>query len=119
MTTRNERRKWRHRRVRRNLRGTPERPRLNVFRSLRHIYAQVVDDMAGRTLVSASTLDPEVKEQLDDMRPLEQARVVGETVAQRALEEGISQVVFDRGGYKYHGRVKAVAEGAREVGLEF
>ena len=119
MATRNERRIRRHRRVRRNLRGTPEQPRLNVFRSLRHTYAQVVDDMAGHTLASASTLDPEVCERLGDMQPVERARLVGETVAQRALEKGITQVVFDRSGYKYHGRDKALAEGARDAGLEF
>lgn len=118
MATRNERRKRRHRRVRRNLRGTPERPRLNVFRSLRHVYVQVIDDVAGHTLASASTLDPEVRERIDDMQPVEQAKVVGETVAARTLEKGITEVVFDRGGYKYHGRVEAVAEGAREAGLD-
>jgi large subunit ribosomal protein L18 len=119
MVTRNERRKRRHRRVRRDMRGTPECPRLNVFRSLQHTYAQVIDDLAGRTLVSASTLDPEVKQALDDKAPVEQAKLVGETVAKRAMDHGITQVVFDRGGYKYHGRVKAVAEGAREAGLKF
>lgn len=119
MATRNERRKRRHRRVRRNVIGTPERPRLNVFRSLKHIYAQVIDDRAGHTLVSASTLDPEVRKRIDGMRPVEQAEVVGEVVGARALEKGIKRVVFDRGGYKYHGRVKAVAEGARKAGLEF
>ncbi len=119
MATRNERRKRRHRRVRRNVSGTPERPRLNVFRSLRHVYAQVIDDRAGHTLASASTLDPEVQERIDDMKPVEQAKVVGETVAKRAQEKGITQVVFDRSGYKYHGRVEAVADGAREAGLEF
>lgn len=118
MATRNERRKRRHRRVRRKLRGTAERPRLNIYRSLNHIYAQVIDDRAGHTLASASTLDPEVQERIDDMRPVDRAKVVGETVAKRVLEKGIDQVVFDRGGYKYHGRVKAVADGAREAGLE-
>lgn len=119
MATRNERRLRRHRRVRRNLRGTSERPRLNVYRSLQHVYAQVIDDLAGHTLASASTLDPEVSKALDDKAPVEQAKLVGEAVAKRALDKGITQVVFDRGGYKYHGRVRAVAEGAREAGLEF
>ena len=119
MATRNERRKRRHRRVRRSLRGTPERPRLNVFRSLKNIYAQVIDEIAGHTLVSASTSDPEVRGRIDGMRPVEQAKVVGEVVGTRAVGKGIKQVVFDRAGYKYHGRVKAVAEGAREAGLDF
>jgi large subunit ribosomal protein L18 len=123
MATRNERRKRRHYRVRRKMQGTPERPRLSVFRSLKHIYAQVIDDRAGHTLVAASTLDPEVEERItargrDEMTPVDQAKVVGETVGRRALDEGITRVVFDRGGYKYHGRVRAVAEGAREAGLE-
>ncbi len=119
MATRNELRKRRHRRVRYEVKGTPERPRLNVYRSLKHIYAQVIDDRAGHTLASASTLDPEVRGRIADMRPVDQARVVGEIVARRALEKGITQVVFDRGGYKYHGRVKAIAEAAREAGLQF
>ncbi|MFQ5859255.1 MAG: 50S ribosomal protein L18 [Anaerolineae bacterium] len=119
MATRNELRRRRHRRVRRKLKGTPEHPRLNVFRSSAHIYAQVIDDEADHTLASASTLDAEVRTRIHDMRPVEQAKVVGETVARRALEKGIRRVVFDRGGYKYHGRVKAVADGAREAGLDF
>ena len=112
-------RRRRHERVRRKVFGTEARPRLNVFRSLRHIYAQVIDDWEGETLVSASTVESEVRPQLDGLSKTEQARVVGEVVAGRALEEGIERVVFDRGGYKYHGRVKALAEGAREKGLEF
>ncbi|MFO7743039.1 MAG: 50S ribosomal protein L18 [Anaerolineae bacterium] len=112
-------RRRRHRRIRKNVFGTQERPRLNVFRSLRHIYAQVIDDWEGDTLVSASTIDPEVSSQLDGLSKTEQARVVGEVVAERALDEGIETVVFDRGGYKYHGRVKALAEAAREKGLRF
>lgn len=119
MVTRNEARKRRHRRVRRRIRGTPERPRLNVFRSLRHIYAQVIDDTRGHTLVAASTLDPDVRAEIEGMKPVEQARVVGRKVARLALAKGIRKVAFDRGGYKYHGRVKALAEGAREAGLEF
>ncbi|HEY67881.1 MAG: 50S ribosomal protein L18 [Chloroflexi bacterium] len=109
----------RHRRVRKRVVGTPERPRLNVFRSLRHIYAQVIDDSRGHTLVSASTIDPEVEAQLKGLTKTEQARVVGRVLAERALSRGIKKVVFDRGGYKYHGRVKALADAAREGGLEF
>ena len=109
----------RHGRVRRHVVGTPERPRLNVFRSLRHIYAQVIDDSEGHTMVSASSIDPEVVAQLEGLSKTEQARVVGKAVAERALSQGIKQVVFDRGGYKYHGRVKALADAAREGGLEF
>ena len=109
----------RHRRVRRNIWGTPEKPRLNVFRSLRHIYAQVIDDTQGHTLASASTVDSDVAPRLENMTKIEQSRVVGEVVAERALGQGIERVVFDRGGYKYHGRVKALADAAREKGLEF
>ena len=109
----------RHRRVRKRVVGTPERPRLNVFRSLRHIYAQVIDDSQGHTLVSASTIDPEVETQLQGLTKTEQARVVGKVLAERALKQGVKQVVFDRGGYVYHGRVKTLADAAREGGLEF
>lgn len=109
----------RHNRVRRHVVGTPERPRLDVFRSLRHIYAQVIDDSHGHTLASASTVDPEVREQLQGLAKTEQASVVGKVLAERALGQGIKKVVFDRGGYKYHGRVKALATAAREGGLEF
>lgn len=119
MATRNQLRKRRHRRVRRKVKGTLDRPRLNVFRSSQHIYAQVIDDIAGHTLASASTLDPEVRQRINGMRPVDQAKVVGEIVARRAMEKGITQVVFDRAGYKYHGRVRAVAVGAREAGLKF
>jgi large subunit ribosomal protein L18 len=109
----------RHKRVRKRVVGTPERPRLNVFRSLRHIYAQIIDDSRGQTLVSASTVEPEVGAQLQTLTKTEQARVVGRVLAERALGRGIKNVAFDRGGYKYHGRVKALAEAAREGGLEF
>jgi large subunit ribosomal protein L18 len=109
----------RHRRVRKRVVGTSERPRLNVFRSLRHIYAQVIDDSREHTLIAASTVDREVVAQLEGLTKTEQARVVGRVLAERALSQGISQVVFDRGGYKYHGRVKALADAAREGGLEF
>lgn len=113
-------RERRHRRVRRRVSGTPERPRLNVFRSALHIYAQIIDDTRGHTLASASTLDPEVKAQLSNgLKKVDEARIVGRILAQRALAQGIKKVVFDRGGYKYHGRVKALADGAREGGLEF
>ncbi len=112
-------RKRRHRRVRKKVVGTAERPRLNVFRSLKHIYAQVIDDDKGHTLVAASTLDPELREKLDGLTKTEQAELVGRLVAERALARGIKKVVFDRGGYKYHGRVKALAEGSRKAGLEF
>jgi large subunit ribosomal protein L18 len=117
--TSREARYRRHERIRRQLHGTSERPRLNVFRSLQHIYAQVIDDDLGNTLVSASTLDPELREQLDGMNKAQQAARVGLLVAQRATAQGLKQVVFDRGGYPYHGRVKALADGAREGGLEF
>jgi len=109
----------RHSRVRKHVAGTPERPRLNVFRSLSHIYAQVIDDTQGHTLVSASTTEPDVREQIDGLSKTEQSRVVGRVLAERALDKGIRTVVFDRGGYRYHGRVKALAEGARNSGLEF
>jgi len=105
--------------IRKKVEGTPERPRLNVFRSLTHIYAQVIDDSVGNTLVSASTVDKELRAQVVGMAKTDQARVVGKAVAERALSEGVTQVVFDRGGYRYHGRVKALAEAAREAGLDF
>jgi large subunit ribosomal protein L18 len=109
----------RHQRVRKHVAGTPERPRLNVFRSLAHIYAQVIDDVSGRTLVSASTVEAELKSELAGKKKAEQAKRVGAAVAARAKAKGVTRVVFDRGGYKYHGRVKALADGAREGGLEF
>ncbi|MBE9472751.1 MAG: 50S ribosomal protein L18 [Chloroflexi bacterium] len=109
----------RHRRVRKRVVGTLEQPRLNVFRSLRHIYAQVIDDSQEYTLVSASTIDSEVEVQIQGLTKTEQACVVGKVLAERALSQGIKKVVFDRGGYKYHGRVKALADAAREGGLEF
>ena len=105
----------RHNRVRARVHGTVERPRLNVFRSLNHIYAQVINDIEGRTLVAASTLDKEVSE----APKIQQAQAVGKLVAERAKAAGISKVVFDRGGYLYHGRIKALADSAREGGLDF
>jgi len=116
---RNMVRKIRHLRVRKKLSGTAERPRLNVFRSNKHIYAQVIDDTKGITLVSASTLDSELKEKLENGSNIEAAQKVGELIAKRAKEKGINTVVFDRGGYLYTGRVKALADSAREAGLEF
>lgn len=109
----------RHIRVREKIAGTEARPRLCVFRSLNHIYSQVVDDTKGCTVVSASTLDSEVKAEMDGKPKLSQAGIVGVAVAKRAIAKGIKEVVFDRGGYKYHGRVKALAEGARQGGLKF
>ncbi len=109
----------RHLRVRKNLRGTPERPRLAVFRSLNHVYAQVIDDAKGHTLAAASDLDAEVRTQTNGKKKREVAEMVGEMVARRAMQAGISQVVFDRGGFKFHGRVKAVADAARKGGLTF
>jgi large subunit ribosomal protein L18 len=109
----------RHRRVRARISGTAGRPRLNVFRSLSNIYAQVIDDQSGATLASASSIDGDLKAQMGGKKKSEQAKLVGKFVAERAKAKGITQVVFDRGGYKYHGRIKALAEGAREGGLEF
>lgn len=106
----------RHKRVRKNISGTAQRPRLNVFRSLNHIYAQVIDDVAGKTIVSASTMDKDFEGYGGN---IEAATAVGKAVAQKALAAGITEVVFDRGGYVYHGRVAALAEGAREGGLKF
>lgn len=117
--TRQEARERRHRRVRKKVFGTPERPRLSVYRSLKHMYAQIIDDTAGHTLVFVSTLDPELRGKLKGTGNKEAARAVGEEIARRALAKGITKVVFDRGGFLYHGRVAAVAEGARSGGLEF
>lgn len=119
--SRNARRIKRHMRIRRKIMGTPERPRLCVYKSLRHIYAQLIDDTpreGSRTLVAASTLDPEIRDKIKSDN-VEAARLVGQVLARRALEKGIKAVVFDRGGYPYHGKVRALAEAAREGGLEF
>jgi large subunit ribosomal protein L18 len=118
-TCSNEIRKRKHLRVRKKISGTPERPRLCVFRSNSQMYAQVIDDNAGQTLVSASTLDKEIKEKIKFGGNIEGAAEVGKLVAQRALAKGIETVVFDRGGYLYHGRVAALATAAREAGLNF
>ena len=109
----------RHLRVRKKVRGTAERPRLAVYRSLSHIYAQVIDDDAGQTLAAASYLEATTKAQLNGKRKMDVAKLVGQLVAERAKERGVSEVVFDRAGYQYHGRVKALADGARESGLTF
>ena len=109
----------RHLRVRGTVNGTQERPRLNVFRSLTNIYAQVIDDVNGHTLASASTIDKVVAAQIDGKSKLEAAKIVGQVLAERAKAAGVGAVVFDRGGYRYHGRVAALAEGAREGGLNF
>lgn len=116
---RNKRRRIRHLRVRKKVAGTPDRPRLAVYRSLNHIYAQIINDENGTTLVSASTLDPEIRARGIKGGNVEAAKLVGELVARRAKERGITKVVFDRGGYLYHGRVAALAEAARAAGLEF
>ncbi len=109
----------RHERVRSKVEGTSERPRLSVFRSLNHIYAQVIDDTKSQTLVSASTLDPEIAAGIDGKAKKSQAELVGQAIAKRAKEKGVEQVVFDRGGYKYNGRVQALADAARKEGLKF
>lgn len=120
------RRLRRHRRVRKKVFGTPERPRLCVFRSNKQIYAQIIDDTIGHTLVACSSLTPEIREKIKELKEkgeiknkVDIAFIVGEYLAKKALEKGITKVAFDRGGYKYHGRVKALAEGARKGGLEF
>lgn len=109
----------RHRRVRRRVEGSPERPRLAVFRSLNHIYAQVINDAVGHTVAAASDIDPGVKAQIDGGNKSSVASIVGKVIAERAKAAGVTKVVFDRGGNRYHGRVKALADGAREGGLEF
>ncbi|MDP2920486.1 MAG: 50S ribosomal protein L18 [Dehalococcoidia bacterium] len=109
----------RHVRIRAKLSGTAERPRLCVFRSLNHVYAQVIDDVKGNTLVMASSIDKDIKEQVDGKKKGEVSELVGTAVAKRALEKGVTQVAFDRGGYRYHGRVKALGEAARKAGLKF
>jgi len=117
--TREERRERRHRRVRAKVHGTAERPRLVVHRSINHVEGQVIDDVAGRTVVGLSTLDPALREQRGELTKTEASRAAGRALAEKARAAGITQVVFDRGGYVYHGRVKAFAEGAREGGLDF
>ena len=109
----------RHRRVRKHIVGPPERPRLNIFRSEAEIYAQVIDDQAGHTLAAASSIDHDLREKLTGKTKTEQAHMVGQLIAERAKNKGVSQVIFDRGGFRYIGRVKALADGARESGLDF
>ena len=116
---RNEVRVIRHARVRKKISGTPEMPRLSVYRSNKHIQAQIIDDTKGITLVSASTLDPQLKGQLEEVDKKGAAKLVGKLIGERAKQAGIDTVVFDRGGYVYTGRVASVAEGAREAGLDF
>jgi large subunit ribosomal protein L18 len=116
---RNEVRVIRHTRVRKKISGTPDMPRLSVFRSNKFIYAQVIDDSKGITLVQASSLDPALKGQLDETKKSEASKLIGKLVGERAIQAGIKQVVFDRGGYMYTGRVAALAAGAREAGLDF
>ena len=117
---RRQARKRRHRRVRKKVVGSPERPRLAVFRSLKHIYAQLIDDSTGRSLLGVSSLSPEIRGRVKELgSKCAVSRAVGLLLAQKARERGVTKVVFDRGGYLYHGRVKALAEGAREGGLEF
>ena len=117
--SRNAHRQRVHLRVRTRLAGTPERPRLCVYRSLNHIYAQVIDDRTGRTLAAASSLDKETRKQMKGGSNVAAAKIIGKAIAERARAAGIEQVAFDRGGYKYHGRIQALAEAAREAGLKF
>ena len=115
----NKARLKRHRRVRAKISGTPERPRLNVFRSSKHIYAQIIDDDAQKTLVSAGTVEKEIKDALENTDDIAAAEKVGEVIGKRAIEKGITEVVFDRGGYVYQGKIAALAEAARKAGLDF
>ena len=117
--SREQKRIRRHIRVRKHLAGTADRPRISVFRSLSQIYAQVIDDSTGRTLLAVSSVDKELREKIGKLKKSEQAKEVGKVLAERAQSKGIKQVVFDRGGYRYHGRVKALAEAARAAGLQF
>ncbi len=117
--TRSLARERRHTRVRKHVFGTTQRPRLNVFKSLTGIYAQVIDDIDGNTIASASTVDKDLREKVKGLKKIEQAKAIGKEVAERAKSKGISSVVFDRGGFRYVGRIKALADGAREGGLQF
>jgi large subunit ribosomal protein L18 len=118
-TTRNDARLRRHARVRKNVSGSPEKPRLCVYRSLAEIYAQIIDDESGVTIVSSSSIDKEIKPKTKGLKKTEQAALVGKVLAERAIEKKVSLVVFDRGGNKYNGRVKALADAARQAGLKF
>jgi len=117
--TRSEKRIIRHERIRRKIFGSVSKPRISIFISLKHVYAQLIDDEKGQTLISASTLEKELKEMLKGKNKTESAKVVGKIIAERALQKGISAAVFDRGGFQYHGRVKAFADEARIAGLKF
>jgi large subunit ribosomal protein L18 len=117
--SKNEARKRRHMRVRKKANGTADKPRLNVFRSIKNIYAQLINDETGTTIAAASSIDKEIADQIKDKSNQDIARLVGQLIARRATEKGINEVVFDRGGYLYHGRIKALAEAAREEGLDF
>ncbi len=117
--SKNIRRQTRHKRIRNKIMGTPQCPRLNVYRSLTNIYAQLIDDVTGRTLAAASSLEQDIKSKVETTGNIEAAKLVGQSVAKKALEKGIEEVVFDRGGQIYHGRIRALAEGAREGGLKF
>lgn len=119
MNTKKAMRLKRKSRIRKNLSGTPERPRLTVFRSAKHIYAQIVDDIHGQTIISASTMEKPIRDAEKAENKVSAASQIGKLVAKRAMEKGIASVVFDRNGYKYHGRVKALSDGARETGLDF
>ncbi|MBV1758760.1 MAG: 50S ribosomal protein L18 [Dethiosulfatibacter sp.] len=116
---RNKNRQKRHYKMRNKIQGTPERPRLNVFRSSSNIFAQVIDDIKGVTIAAASTLDNDIKEKVSGLNKTEAAKIVGQEIAKKSKDKGIEAVVFDRGGYLYHGRVKSLADGARESGLKF
>ena len=118
-TSRAEMREKKHMRIRNRFSGTAERPRLAVFRSNNHMYAQIIDDTVGNTLVSASTLEKEIKAELNKTNDVEAAAYLGKVIAKRAMDKGISEVVFDRGGFLYHGKIEALAEAAREAGLVF
>lgn len=109
----------RHYRIRNKVNGTAQQPRLAVFRSNKHIYAQIIDDVAQSTLVSASTMEAEVASKVESTSTVEAAKIVGETIAKKALDKGITEIVFDRGGFVYHGKIQALAEAAREAGLQF
>lgn len=118
-TNRNKNRQKRHYKMRNKIQGTPERPRLNVFRSSSNIFVQVIDDTKGVTIAAASTLDNDIKEKVSGLNKTEAAKIVGQEIAKKSKDKGIEAVVFDRGGYLYHGRVKSLADGARESGLKF
>ena len=119
MNIRQQARLKRKKRIRKKIHGTPQRPRLSVFRSARHIYAQIIDDSEGRTLMAASTIDPQAKEAPKFENKVAAAKFVGKQIGERALQKGIKEVVFDRNGFLYHGRIKSLSEGAREAGLIF